>query len=322
MPVEHIPEDITGDTTVASVGGATGSAMDTEAPVDGDAAGRSAEAGGAEDVCILLVDDQPNNLLVLEALLEGEGRRLVRAGSGREALRRMLERDFAVILLDVQMAGLDGFETAELIRQRERSASTPIIFLTASDGGHKFAARGYAVGAVDYLPKPIDPDVLRSKVAVFVDLYRMSAQVKRQAAQLAQQAHMDGILLAARTFEHELNTKLASTIGYAQLVLKDSALPEHLRERTARALAGAQEAAEIIRRLLGMMDVQVIDWADSGHTTIDVRENGSLGSGTAGTAGTANVQPAVSEATQETAPAQKRRNRAARKGQRDPGAAA
>jgi signal transduction histidine kinase len=98
----------------------------------------------------------------------------------------------------------------------------------------------------------------------------MTAQVKRQAEQLAAKARIDGVLLATRTFEHELNTKLSSTIGYTQLILKDPALPEHLRKRAVRALEGAREAAAIIRRLIEITDMRVIDWADTGHTTIDV----------------------------------------------------
>ena len=248
---------------------------------------------GVIPVNILLVDDEPKNLLVLEALLAGEGRTLVRAGSGREALRCVLGDDFAVILLDVHMPELDGFETAQLVRQRDRSKNTPIIFLTAADGDTAFVARGYAAGAVDYLRKPCEPEVLRSKVAVFVDLFRMTAQVKWQAAQLARQAHMEGVLLAARTFEHELNTKLSSTVGYVQLVLRDAALPEHLRERAGRALAGAQEAAAIIRRMLKLTDVSVIDWGETGHTTIDVRPEVSLVAEPAAAGGTAQPEEVV-----------------------------
>lgn len=133
---------------------------------------------------ILLVDDHPENLLVLEALLEKLGQNLVKANSGEEALRCLLNQDFAVILLDVQMPELDGFETATLIRQRERSRNTPIIFLTAFSTNDAFVFKGYGVGAVDYLLKPIDPVILTSKVSVFVDLYQRTAEVKRQAAQL------------------------------------------------------------------------------------------------------------------------------------------
>ncbi len=121
---------------------------------------------------VLLVDDQPENLLALEAVLKPLGLRTVRAGSGEEALRRLLQDDFAAILLDVQMPGMDGFETAELIKTRERTQHIPIIFLTAIDKERQQVFRGYSVGAVDYLFKPFDPDVLRSKVGVFVDLYQ------------------------------------------------------------------------------------------------------------------------------------------------------
>src|SRR3954471_14838367 len=120
---------------------------------------------------VLLVDDQPENLLALEAVLKPLGLNTVRATSGEHALRRLLAEDFAAILLDVQMPGMDGFETAELIKQRERTQHIPIIFLTAIDKERQQVFRGYSVGAVDYLFKPFDPDVLRSKVGVFVDLY-------------------------------------------------------------------------------------------------------------------------------------------------------
>ena len=131
--------------------------------------------------------------------------------------------------------------------------------------------QGYAAGAVDYLRKPYDAHVVQSKVAVFVDLFRMAERVKEQAALLTRQAHLEGILLAARTFEHELNTKLTSTVGYCQLMLRDRALPDHLRERAELALAGALEASEIIRRLLVLSDPTVIDWGATGETTIDLR---------------------------------------------------
>ncbi|MHB1224896.1 MAG: sensor histidine kinase [Gemmatimonadaceae bacterium] len=133
-----------------------------------------------EPVDILLVDDRPENLLALEAILEPLGERLVRAASGDEALRHLLTGDFAAILLDVQMPGLNGFETAQLIKARERSAHIPIIFLTAIDTDDSHLFRGYEVGAVDFMSKPFRPEVLRSKVAVFVDLHRKQEQLKRQ----------------------------------------------------------------------------------------------------------------------------------------------
>src|SRR5437868_993972 len=121
------------------------------------------------NVNILLVDDRPEKLLALEAVLEDLHQNVVRAYSGREALRALLNQDFAVILLDVNMPGLDGFETAALIRQRQSSEHIPIIFITAfADEMH--VARGYSLGAVDYIAAPVVPEVLRTKVTVFVDL--------------------------------------------------------------------------------------------------------------------------------------------------------
>jgi PAS domain S-box-containing protein len=141
-----------------------------------------------EQVNILMVDDRPENLLTLEALLEPLGQNLIKAFSGREALRRLLDEDFAVILLDVEMPGMDGFETAELIRGRERSQFTPIIFLTAINTSNTHVFKGYSLGAVDYLLKPIVPEILRSKISVFIELFRKTEEVKRQAETLNKQA--------------------------------------------------------------------------------------------------------------------------------------
>ncbi len=156
-------------------------------------------------VNVLLVDDHPENLLALEAILCSLGQNLVRANSGKEALRCLLNLDFAVILLDVQMPGMDGFETATLIRERERSQHTPIIFLTAFSTNDALVFQGYALGAVDYLLKPIEPEILKSKVAVFVDLFKKTAEVKRQAAQLA-------------AFNAELSEQAATLHKQAQLL--------------------------------------------------------------------------------------------------------
>lgn len=133
-------------------------------------------------VNILVVDDRDENLVALEAVLSDPGYRIVRARSGREALKEVLDQDFALILLDVVMPGVDGYETAVLIRERPRSRQTPIIFLTANDWGVQHVFRGYTVGAVDYLVKPVAPDVLRSKVAVFVELFN-----KQEALRVAQE---------------------------------------------------------------------------------------------------------------------------------------
>ena len=138
----------------------------------------------SQRVDILLVDDHEENLLALEAILVDPSFNLVRASSGRAALKEVLRCDFALILLDVAMPDLDGYETAELIRSRERSRQTPIIFLTANYRSDAQVFRGYSVGAVDYIFKPFSPEILKSKVAVFVELYQKREALKRQAQAL------------------------------------------------------------------------------------------------------------------------------------------
>lgn len=178
-------------------------------------------------VNILLVDDNPNNLLALEAILNRLEQNLVRATSGKDALRCLLKQDFAVILLDVKMPEMDGFETATLIRERERSRDVPIIFLTAYSRNEQQAFKGYALGAVDYLVKPLDPEILLSKVAVFVELYKKSDQIKQQAAQIAQ--------LNAQL---ELRVKKRTAQLEAANQQKDDLLE---REQSAREVAEAAE---------------------------------------------------------------------------------
>src|SRR5262245_1149659 len=136
---------------------------------------------------VLLVDDRPENLLALESILEPLGQMLLYAHSGEDALRQLLRHDVAVILLDVQMPELDGFETAHLIKQRERTSHVPIIFVTAISKEEEQVFRGYSAGAVDYVFKPFNPDVLRSKVSVFIELHEKNDQLRRQAEQLKEQ---------------------------------------------------------------------------------------------------------------------------------------
>ena len=138
----------------------------------------------ASRVEILLVDDRPENLLALEAILEPLGHKLVRAQSGEEALRQVLSHDFAVILLDVQMPGMNGFEVARIVKSRERTRHIPIIFLTAISKEDEYVFTGYSVGAVDYLFKPFQPEILRSKVAALVDLHLKQLKIAEQEQQL------------------------------------------------------------------------------------------------------------------------------------------
>jgi PAS domain S-box-containing protein len=135
----------------------------------------------------LLVDDRAENLLALEAILEPLGQELVRAQSGEEALRHLLHGEFAAILLDVQMPGMDGFQTAETIKKRERTRHIPILFLTAISKDAEHVFRGYGAGAVDYMMKPFDPHILRAKVSVFIDLWQKTVEIQRQDALLKAQ---------------------------------------------------------------------------------------------------------------------------------------
>jgi PAS domain S-box-containing protein len=151
---------------------------------------------------ILLVDDQSANLLALRVILDDLGLNLVEAHSGEEALRRLLEDEFAVVLLDVQMPDLDGFETAKLIRGRAASRQTPIIFLTAFESDHFPVEQAYALGAVDYLIKPLVPIIVQAKVAGFVELFQKTQQVKHQAERIRQ--------MERREFEVRLATENAA----------------------------------------------------------------------------------------------------------------
>ncbi|MFG2141798.1 two-component system response regulator [Streptomyces sp. NPDC048650] len=195
---------------------------------------------------ILLVDDRPENLLALEAILSALDQTLVRASSGEEALKALLTDDFAVILLDVQMPGMDGFETAAHIKRRERTRDIPIIFLTAINHGPHHTFRGYAAGAVDYISKPFDPWVLRAKVSVFVELYMKNCQLREQASLLrlqleggqSSEARESAGLLA------ELSARLAAVEEQAE------ALSKQLDE-TAEAAAVAT-AAHLERKLTGL----------------------------------------------------------------------
>jgi signal transduction histidine kinase/DNA-binding response OmpR family regulator len=145
----------------------------------------AAAEGADEKVNILIVDDRPDKLLAHEILLDELNQNLVKATSGKEALRCLLKQDFAVILLDVNMPGMDGFETAALIRQRARSETTPIIFISAVNDTENHVSRGYSLGAVDYILTPVVPEILRAKIMVFVDLFKKTEQIKRQGEERA-----------------------------------------------------------------------------------------------------------------------------------------
>jgi len=188
-----------------------------------------------EKAKILLVDDEPKSLFALQELLSQLGQNLMVAQSGEEALRLALKNDFAVILLDVRMPGIDGFETARLVRSRDRSKSTPIIFLTAAADEMTAMFRGYEVGAVDFLMKPVIPEVLKSKVAVFVELFRKSERLRESEDKLRRlAAHLISVreeerAHIAREIHDELGqvlTGIKMEVGWLAKRLKEPALLE------------------------------------------------------------------------------------------------
>jgi CheY-like chemotaxis protein len=197
---------------------------------------------------ILLVDDRPENLLALEAILSALDQELVRANSGEEALRALLKDEFALILLDARMPGMDGFETAARIKGRNRTKNVPIIFLTAIDTDKNNTFRGYAAGAADYIAKPFDPWVLRAKVQVFVDLWVAGRRLATQAAFLRRQigGGQDAIdvlgELRERVAEVEEAVEVLS-IGLqptADPIVRDSA------DRVARRVESLKQALEVL----------------------------------------------------------------------------
>ncbi|QRO00306.1 response regulator [Archangium violaceum] len=185
-------------------------------------------------VDVLTVDDTPANLRSLEVLMADLGANVVTASSGDEALRLLLDRDFALILLDVQMPGMDGYETASLIRMRERTRHIPIIFITAYTRSEVNVTRGYELGAVDYLFKPIVPEVLRTKVAVFLDLHRKKEEVRRQAELLRQ----------AENREHE--RQLAEARSHYERSLLEQEMERERKVSEAREQR-AQELARLVQ---------------------------------------------------------------------------
>jgi signal transduction histidine kinase len=223
----------------------------------------TARADGA--VSVLLVDDQVHNLVALEAVLGDLRQNLVRAQSGREALRRLREQDFAVIVLDVRMPGLDGLDTATLLRRLDRSKHTPIIFVTAMDTPPTQEFKFYAAGAVDYLLKPFRPEVLRSKVKVFVDLYLKTEQIREQAERLRVlelreqerkfseleevKRELDGF---AYSVAHDLRSPLRAMTGFSEALLEEYAdkLDATGRDYATRILCSAKRMDSLIQDLL------------------------------------------------------------------------
>src|SRR5688500_14845241 len=170
---------------------------------------------------ILMVDDRPENLRALEAVLEELGQNLVRAASAEEALRFLLEEDCAVILLDVHMPNVDGFRTAEMIRSREKTQHIPIVFMSAFHKDERSIEEGYAVGAIDYIVKPFDPDILKAKVAAFVDI---ALNTKHLEAEIERRTRAES---EVRRLNHELERRVAERPREIQTLLEGRRAEEH-----------------------------------------------------------------------------------------------
>src|SRR4051812_6108101 len=226
---------------------------------------------GLGQVSILIVDDTPENLVALEAVLSDLGQRLVKVTSGKEALRVLLKEEFAVILLDVNMPGMNGFETAALIRQRKQTEHVPIIFVTAISTTDTHMFKGYSLGAVDYIFTPVNAEVLRSKVSVFVELVRKSQAVKLQAKQLQEANEILRTEIATRqkaeealkesndeleafsySVSHDLRAPVRAMQGFARVLVEDygDKLDDAARDYLDRIVAGACRMDALIQDLL------------------------------------------------------------------------
>ena len=202
---------------------------------------------------ILMVDDRPENLMALEAILEPLGHELVRAHSGEEALREVLRQDFACILLDVQMPGMNGFETAELIKGRERSRFTPILFLTAISKEDEFVFQGYSVGAVDYMFKPFNPDILRSKVSVFIDLYLKTEQLRQQELRLRESERRE-LELEHRTRLLESEARMANRESAQEAIITSARLGDTSSTMAPRGCSGWRRGGAVDASIRDLFD--------------------------------------------------------------------
>lgn len=219
---------------------------------------------------ILLVDDRPENLLALEKILERPGLNIIKANSGNEALGLLLEHDFALILLDVMMPEMDGFETAELIRGNTETKHIPIIFVTAISKEQQHVFKGYESGAVDYLFKPLNPDILISKVNVFLELHRQKSELKAVNQQLHKARLEAEVASRAKSsflnrLSHELRTPLNGVIGMTGLLL-DTGLAKKQREFVETVRGGADKLLTVINDIL---DFSQIDVGDLDLETLD-----------------------------------------------------
>lgn len=217
---------------------------------------------------VLIVDDRPENLLTLEGILESEALNILKANSGNEALSIMLEHNIALVLMDVQMPGMDGFEVAEIMRSSERTKYIPIIFVTAISKQRQHIFKGYESGAVDYLYKPLDLEILQSKIKAFIDFFQhknaleettrkleKTVEELNKAKKIAEEAtNAKSTFLA--TMSHEIRTPLNGIIGLAELGMMDDAINETQRERLLDIRNSGESLLEIINEILDISKIE------------------------------------------------------------------
>ena len=242
---------------MSGIGEAERSSQAADTPGQRDDGGPETHAAPAE-AAVLIVDDKPKNLLAVATMLEGLSDRIVQTTSADEALRYLLRHDVALMLLDVQMPDMDGYQLAALIRKRERSSHTPIIFLTAYDRDEQDVARAYALGAVDYVFKPINPTVLRAKVAVFVDLFRKTEAVRHQAA-LERRLYWEN--LRARADKLQTERALRQVEGIQSVIIRSLPIVLYTADLRGR-FSGARMPSESIASSVGFKRTAFIDDED------------------------------------------------------------
>ncbi len=217
---------------------------------------------------ILIVDDRPENLLTLEGILENDELNILKAHSGNEALSIMLEHNVALVLMDVQMPGMDGFEVAEIMRSTERTKYIPIIFVTAISKQRQHIFKGYESGAVDYLYKPLDLEILQSKIKAFIDFFQHKNKLEEttrklektinelnQSRIIAEEATMAKSAFLA-TMSHEIRTPLNGIIGLADLGLMDDSMSTTQRERLLDIKTSGESLLEIINEILDISKIE------------------------------------------------------------------